>query len=221
MTDIRKAMQMALDALTKCIGRHYDLAEDVNIGDAIEALRTELARVQESESVAWTKDAMEYGNALNEAGWALVQALPKGSLTDDGFTNLKPALRVAILKYAELTAPQPMKFVPVDSSLRNENWNHPNDTEPCDQACQSALDARGDDKGQGLDGYWKWGFKAGWNAAKSKPQTVQEPVAWVSVAKGDVSKALLYFDKGELIRPLGVIGEETTREKLIQAGDTK
>lgn len=68
----------------------------------------------------------------------------------------------------------PVAYVPVDSKLRDANWNHPNDTEKCDPQCQEALDARGDDKEQGLDGYWKWGFKAGWNAALAQ-QGEQQP----------------------------------------------
>lgn len=68
-----------------------------------------------------------------------------------------------------------VKYVPVDSNLRTNNWTHPNDDEMCDDECHKALDVRGDDRGQGLDGYWKWGFKAGWNArailaaARSQP----------------------------------------------------
>jgi len=60
---------------------------------------------------------------------------------------------------------QQVKYVPVDSKLRDANWNHPSDDEPRTEACRTALKERGDDKGQGLDGYWKWGFTAGFNAA--------------------------------------------------------
>lgn len=41
-----------------------------------------------------------------------------------------------------------------------------NDTEPRDPESFGYLDARGDDTGQGLDSYWKWGFAAGWNDHK-------------------------------------------------------
>lgn len=59
----------------------------------------------------------------------------------------------------------PVRYVPVDSRLRDKHYNHPNDDEPRTQACIDALNARGDNAGQGLDGYWKWGFATGFNAA--------------------------------------------------------
>lgn len=58
-----------------------------------------------------------------------------------------------------------VKYIPVDSKLRDSNFRHPNDNEPRTDACLKALDDRGDNEGQGLDGYWKWGFAAGFNAA--------------------------------------------------------
>lgn len=51
----------------------------------------------------WAKDAEEWGNALNEASWAFVEALRDASgHAVDGrtFNHCKPALRAAILKYA-------------------------------------------------------------------------------------------------------------------------
>lgn len=67
--------------------------------------------------------------------------------------------------------PEPIvKYVPVDSKLRDGNYNHPNDKEPETPACREALNDRGDDTGQGLDGYWKWGFRAGFNAALAAPK---------------------------------------------------
>jgi hypothetical protein len=65
--------------------------------------------------------------------------------------------------------PEQVKYVPVDSSLTDKYGNHPNDNEPRTAACQAALDARGDSRGQGLDSYWKWGFAAGFNAAGALP----------------------------------------------------
>lgn len=70
---------------------------------------------------------------------------------------------------------QPLKYVPVGSGLRDRFHNHPNDDEPRTPACRAALIARGDSEGQGLDGYWKWGFAAGFNAALSA--AVAQPVA--------------------------------------------
>ncbi|RYH27271.1 MAG: hypothetical protein EON54_23740, partial [Alcaligenaceae bacterium] len=71
-----------------------------------------------------------------------------------------------------------VKYVPVAASLRDKNWQHPNDDEPCTDACNAALDERGDNSGQGLDGFWKWGFRAGFNAAlaaSAAPMSVQGP----------------------------------------------
>lgn len=43
---------------------------------------------------------------------------------------------------------------------------HPNDNETADPERAYWLSLRGDDAGQGLDPYWKWGHKAGWNDHK-------------------------------------------------------
>lgn len=67
---------------------------------------------------------------------------------------------------------QPAKYVPVNAGTRNADGQHPKDDEPRTDACIAALNARGDDRGQGLDGYWKWGFAAGFNAAA--PAQAQE-----------------------------------------------
>lgn len=72
-----------------------------------------------------------------------------------------------------------IKYVPVDSRLRDGNWNHPKDDEPRTEACRAALTERGDDVGQGLDGYWKWGFAAGFNAAATLSQGARSQ--WISV----------------------------------------
>lgn len=37
-----------------------------------------------------------YDNALNEAGWTFIEAMPRESLTGRGFNNVKPALKAAI-----------------------------------------------------------------------------------------------------------------------------
>lgn len=68
--------------------------------------------------------------------------------------------------FAQQPPGQSVKYVPVDASLTDKYGNHPNDDEPRTVECIAALNARGDDKGQGLDGYWKWGFAAGFNAAQ-------------------------------------------------------
>jgi hypothetical protein len=79
-----------------------------------------------------------------------------------------------------------VKYVPVDCRLRDSNWQHPKDDEPRTEACQAALQERGDDVGQGLDGYWKWGFAAGFNAAlattRAAPAAVAGPTSWRELA---------------------------------------
>lgn len=78
----------------------------------------------------------------------------------------------------EAPAAPTVKYVPVDSRLRDSDWRHPNDTEPRTHDCLAALRERGDDEGQGLDNYWKWGFAAGFNAAlAAAPQAPAAPVA--------------------------------------------
>lgn len=59
----------------------------------------------------------------------------------------------------------PVDFVPLGSSLHDKNHRHPRDYEPRTEACQAALNERGDNKGRGLDLNWKWGFASGFNAA--------------------------------------------------------
>lgn len=103
-------------------------------------------------------------------------------------------------------------YVPVDSRLRDKNGNHPKDTEPCDQACRKALDARGDGDGQGLCGYWKWGFKAGWNAAQravsyATPPTI--PAERVPLTYEQIEKLLRSWPRDritpfELVRAIEV-----------------
>lgn len=76
----------------------------------------------------------------------------------------------------------PIKYVPVDGKLEDKYGNHPNDDEVRTDACTKALNERGDNKGQGLSPYWKWGFAAGFNAAirAHLAQPEQEPVAWMN-----------------------------------------
>lgn len=95
-----------------------------------------------------------------EAWWA--------SATDDDMRDIawsawKARAALAAQPGSELVAA--VKYVPVDSKPRDKNGCHPNDSEPRTAACLAALDERGDGNGQGLDGYWKWGFAAGFNAA--------------------------------------------------------
>lgn len=56
---------------------------------------------------------------------------------------------------------------------------HPNDNEPVDPERWYWLSQRGDDAGQGLDPYWKWGHSAGWNDHKKQatPPAAAAPLA--------------------------------------------
>ena len=110
---------------------------------------------------------------VTELVQALRQAAPDNDLAGHALDYLRRnGLQGSPLRAAE-AAPQapaaPVKYVPVDSRLRDSNWRHPNDDELRTEACRAALRERGDDEGQGLDGYWKWGFAAGFNAAQAAP----------------------------------------------------
>lgn len=66
---------------------------------------------------------------------------------------------------AALAARAPI-YIPIATDSKAEaGGRHPNDKTPKDAGCQDALNARGDDTGQGLCAYWKWGFRSGWQAA--------------------------------------------------------
>lgn len=75
-----------------------------------------------------------------------------------------------------------VEYVPIAMSASDkvQGW-HPNDKTPNDPACQKALDARGDDRGQGLDPYWKWGFRAGWQDAAAAMAPTQE--RWLEIGQ--------------------------------------
>lgn len=68
------------------------------------------APAQAEPASPWTKDAEEWGDSLNEAGWVFVDRCPEKSVLL--FNNVKPALRAAILKYAELVAGKPLPPAP-------------------------------------------------------------------------------------------------------------
>lgn len=109
-----------------------------------------------------------YANGHSGLGWYMHDTdYPEEGAVFLGASSATPS--------APEAAPQErIKYVPVDASLRDKNWQHPNDDEPCDAACKKALNDRGDDEGQGLDSYWKWGFRAGWNARSSAPQEAMQ-----------------------------------------------
>ena len=51
----------------------------------------------------WVKDAKEWGNALNDAGWEFIETY-KDVLPPKVFNCLKTCLRAAIIKYADRVA---------------------------------------------------------------------------------------------------------------------
>jgi len=111
---------------------------------------------------AWIAAApVEAPAEMAEAGHALLailEAAGEGATVADVLDRLAAPVEVQRVEPV-------VKYVPVNSKLRDGDGNHPNDDEKTSPECRAALDARGDDEGQGLDGYWKWGFRAGWNAA--------------------------------------------------------
>ena len=58
--------------------------------------------------------------------------------------------------------------------------NHPNDKEPRDNAMRAEFVRMGDDEGQGLSPFWKWGFAAGWNA---RGRAAQQPTGAADLAE--------------------------------------
>ena len=74
----------------------------------------------------------------------------------------------------------PAKAAPSDPQPKGAAHNG-SDKEPRDPDSYPYLDARGDDRGQGLDSYWKWGYSAGWNDHKkhatNAPAPAESPAA--------------------------------------------
>lgn len=64
---------------------------------------------------------------------------------------------------------------PVQANSKSE---HPSLSVPIDPACSAKLDDLGDDRGQGLDSYWKSAFRAGWKYGQdAKDIAPVQPVA--------------------------------------------
>ena len=92
----------------------------------------------------------------------------------------------AITALQEALAKQPAQqqkplviYSPIETRSQMDG-KHPNDNEPLDTDTFYYLNERGDDRGQGLCVYWKWGYAAGWNDHKrhiAKP--AQRP--WVGL----------------------------------------
>lgn len=83
----------------------------------------------------------------------------------------------AVVRAAIATqAAQPVIYSPIAVKPTCPGGSHPNDKEPQDPARREYLDERGDDAGQGLDAFWKWGHAADWNDHKrhaAKEQAAQ------------------------------------------------
>lgn len=84
--------------------------------DLEEYLRTALAAAPAAPAadaglslIEWTKDAEDWGGALNDAGWVLIEQCPETSALL--FNNTKGPLRAAIMKYAEIVAANRAKGV--------------------------------------------------------------------------------------------------------------
>ena len=73
-------------------------------------------------------------------------------------------------------APQVIYVPAAERAWEEAQGFHPNDDTKPDPECQKALDVRGDNESQGLDSYWKWGFRSGWCAAKPKHSPLPEMV---------------------------------------------
>lgn len=65
--------------------------------------------------------------------------------------------------------------IQVNSHAVEMGREHPNNCETPDEDRFKYLDLRGDDKGQGLSVYWKWGHAAGWNDHKKHVAATQAP----------------------------------------------
>jgi len=88
------------------------------------------------------------------------------------FYPCKPDIFAATYEPAiESSAPSAAEPVVIYSPIacrshEEKGGRHPNDNERSDPDRSKYLDERGDDEGQGLCHYWKWGHAAGWNDHK-------------------------------------------------------
>jgi hypothetical protein len=105
-----------------------------------------------------------------------------------------------------------VQYVPIAVNQHDEvHGRHPNDKEPRSPAMRKALDDRGDDRGQGLDTYWKWGFATGWNAALAAPSDApaqQEP-EWIDDPH-DIEQGMMHNPK--YVAPAAQGDEATIRK---------
>ncbi len=94
-------------------------------------------------------------------------------------------------------------YSPLETSPHAEkDGKHPNDHEPKDPARWPYLVERGDNEGQGLSAYWKWGHAAGWNdhkrhVAPQPPQDAKdaERIKKLAIAYGNARAAEAYEDE--------------------------
>lgn len=185
----KAVLEQALAALNHGITEmnHRGCAiECMSLHHATKAIREELAQPQPVQQCKWpTCQSEKYQQDLEDqimrelVGEQPVQE-PVATVIKKGSERQWMSERLGRFPdgiYSLYTSPQaqpeqqePVRserhsYVPVDSNMRDGNGNHPNDKEPRTAECIQALTARGDSEGQGLDGFWKWGFAAGFNAA--------------------------------------------------------
>jgi hypothetical protein len=125
----------------------------VALDEVIEALKNEREIVTGSMSEYNTSD---YSDRLDAKEDAINDCIAR-------VEHMKAAL--ASNKASAGAVAEPV-YVPIATSSWEEiEGRHPNDKTPQDADCQKVLNRMGDDSGQGLSSYWKWGFRSGWRAA--------------------------------------------------------
>ncbi|MGQ0595816.1 hypothetical protein [Aquabacterium sp.] len=128
-------------------------------------------------------------------------------------------------KHQAQGAGEVVQYVPAQirsTAYEEKTGRHPNDKEPQDDACTAALNQRGDNKGQGLDTYWKWGFRSGWNAAVSaRPHpTPAQPAPVVPDGWRDAYAAFVgAFDTPQLRRLMPDAFSQDARKRLMDFND--
>lgn len=137
-----------------------------------EALRELIEAIEFTPLGVRAIQAMTRARAALAAAPAQAVAVPAGweAVKTDLIEETRAALRKAqMFKLAAKWTERAALGATPAQAARTVHDKHPKDDEPRTDACIAALNARGDDRGQGLDGYWKWGFAAGFNAAIAAP----------------------------------------------------
>lgn len=127
MKDLIAKLQIDANCALGAIWMHID-AQAARIAELEAQIATRPADTDNLRET-YAKDAEEFGDHLNTACWAFMEAAPNGSITADLWNNSKKPIRAAILKYIELvssTALQaPVREVPeadLWELLPNDAW---------------------------------------------------------------------------------------------------